>query len=422
MIVVGTILLLLPFATSSGQSAGLLTALFTATSAVCVTGLIVVDTGKYWSPFGQGVILVLIQLGGLGFMTSSTLLFLLLGRRITLRERMLIGGAVGSEHSPGGMVRLVRRIILLTLAIEAAGVVYLVWRFSAFPRATALWQGVFHSVSAFNNSGFSLFSDSLTGYQLDVSTLMALAVLIILGGISYTLLADVARFRRFRRLTVDSRIVLVSTVVLLAIGTLFILLAEAANPGTLGPMTWPHKVANAFFHAVMPRTAGFNSLNVASFMQPTLFFNMILMFIGAASGSTGGGIKVNTVGILVAATVSTLRGRPRPEAFGRELVEEQLHRALLLVALGLGAVFGVAFALSLVDNHTFVEQLFESFSAFGTVGLSMGITPTLSVAGQLLIIITMFVGRLGPLTLALSLTQRRQVVRYRYAKEAVKIG
>lgn len=422
MILVGTLLLLLPFSTASGQSPGLLTALFTATSAVCVTGLVVVDTGSYWSPFGQVVILVLIQLGGLGFMTSSTLLFLLLGRRITLRERILIGEAMGSEPTPGGMVRLVRRIVLLTLAIEAAGAVYLTWRFSAYPAATALWRGVFHSVSAFNNAGFGLPSDNLMGFQRDTGTLLAVAILVILGGISYTLLADVARFRRFRRLTVDSRIVLVSTGVLLAAGVIFVLIAEAGNPGTLGPLSWPHKVSNAFFHSVVPRTAGFNSLNIASLMQPTLFFTMILMFVGGASGSTAGGIKVNTVGVLIAATVSTLRGRPHAEVFGRELVEEQLRRALLLVALGLGVVFGVAFALSLVDNHTFEQQLFETFSAFGTVGLSMDVTSTLSAVGQLLIIVTMFVGRLGPLTLALSLAQRRQVVRYRYAQEAVKIG
>lgn len=422
MILVGMVLLLLPVSTVSGQSPGFLTALFTATSAVTVTGLIVVDTGSYWSPFGQAVILVLIQLGGLGFMTSSTLLFLLLGRRVTLRERILIGRAMGGEPSPGGVVRLVRRIVLLTLAIEVAGAVYLTWRFSAQTWPRDLWQGVFHAVSAFNNAGFSLSQDSFVGYQRDVSTLLAMAILIILGSISYTLLADVARFRRFRRLTVDSRIVLVATGVLLAGGTLFILAAEAANPATLGSLSWPHKVVNAFFHAVMPRTAGFNSLSVAGMLGPTLFFTMILMFVGAASGSTGGGIKVNTVGLLLAAAVSTLRGRPRPEAFGRELMEEQLHRALLLVALGLGMIFVIAFALSLVDGHDFVPQFFEAFSAFGTVGLSLGITPTLSALGKLLIIVTMFVGRLGPLTLALSLTQRHQVVRYRYAQEAIKIG
>lgn len=422
MIAVGTALLLLPFATQSGHSPGLLTALFTSTSAVTVTGLVLVDTGSYWSPFGQAVILTLIQLGGLGFMTSSTLLLLVLGRKVTLRERILIGEAMGSEPSPGGMVRLVRRIVLLTLAIEAAGAVYLTWRFSAYPGASALWQGVFHSVSAFNNAGFSLLPDNLMGFQQEVSTLLMVAVLVILGGISYTLLADVARFRRFRRLTVDSRIVLVSTGVLLAAGTIFILIAESSNPATLGPLSWPYKILNAFFHSVMPRTAGFNSLNIGGLMQATLFFTMILMFIGAASGSTGGGIKVNTVGILVASTLSTLRGRPHPEAFGREIMEEQLRRALLLVALGLGIVFAATFVLSLVDNHTFVDQFFETFSAFGTVGLSLGITPTLSAMGQMLIIVTMFVGRLGPLTLALSLTQRHHIVRYRYAQEAVKIG
>ncbi len=422
MIAVGTVLLLLPFATESGRSAGVLTALFTATSAVCVTGLVLVDTGTYWSPFGQAVILVLIQLGGLGFMTSATLLLLFLGRRVTLRERILIGEAMGSEPTPGGMVRLVQRIVLLTLAIEGAGAVYLTWRFSAYAGVTSLWQGVFHAVSAFNNAGFGLRPDSLVAYQRDASTLLAIAVLVVLGGISYTLLADVARFRRFRRLTVDSRIVLVSTGVLLAAGTIFVLIAEAGNPATLGPLSWPYKILNALFQSVVPRTAGFNSLNYASLMQATLFFSMILMFIGAASGSPGGGIKINTVGVLVASTWSTLRGRPHPEAFKHELMEEQLRRALLLVALGLGVVFVAGFALSLVDNHSFVDQLFEAFSAFGTVGLSVGITPTLSALGQLLIIVTMFVGRLGPLTLALSLTQHRQIVRYRYAQEAVKIG
>jgi len=426
MILVGTLLLLLPWATRSGQSPGLLPALFTATSAVTVTGLTVVDTGGYWSPFGQGVILTLIQLGGLGFMTSSTLLLLLLGRRVTLRERLLIREAMGRSPTAGGMVRLVRRIILLTVVVEAAGAVYFAWRFASYyPVGAALWNGLFHSISAFNNAGFSLIRGgrSFMEFQTDAPLLLGVAALVILGGISYTLLADVASYRRFRRLTVDSRIVLVATGVLLAGGTALLLLTEASNPQTLGPLSWPFKLVNAFFHAVVPRTAGFSSLPISGMTEVSLFFIMILMFIGAASGSTGGGIKINTVGILVAMVWSTLRGRPHAEAFGRELMDDQLHRALLLVALGLSMVLMVALGLSLVYSRPFTDLLFESFSAFSTVGLSRGVTPALPALGQLLIILTMFVGRLGPLTLALSLTQRQQQRRlYRYAQEAVKIG
>jgi len=428
VIILGTILLMLPVASKSGQFTfpdTFITALFTATSSVCVTGLAVVDTGPYWSGFGQGVILVLIQIGGLGFMTSATLLLLLLGRRLGLRERWLIGQSFGTERL-GGMVKLVRRILLFTIIVEAIGALIFYIRFSVEnPTGTAAWKAVFHAVSAFNNCGLDLFGNfrSLLGYQTDTTVILTTAALIILGGISFMVVADVINVRRFGRLLLDSKIVLVTTLGLLVLGTVVILLTEYGNADTLGPMSVPYKLLNAFFHSVTPRTAGFSSINIGGMAAYSQFFTILLMFVGGAAGSTAGGIKVNTFGMLVATIWSTIRGKEHAGAFGREFANQQIHRALALVMLALTLIFIVVFVLTITDKgFGFLKLLFETVSAFGTVGLSTGITPDLSVAGRLIITAVMFIGRLGPLILVLSLTQRQQPSAYRYPQDEVRIG
>ena len=425
IILLGTILLLLPVASKSGQSTSFINALFTATSAVCVTGLVVVDTGTYWSSFGQGVILALIQIGGLGFMTSATLLFLLLGHRIGLRERWLIGQSLGLERL-GGMVKLVRKIVIFTIIVEATGALIFYIRFAMDdPGGTAGWKAVFQAVSAFNNAGFDLFGNfrSLTGYQTDVAVILTTAALIILGGISFMVVADVGAVRRFGRLLLDTKIVLVATFGLLAVGTLVFLFTEYSNPETLGPLSLPYKILNGFFHSVTPRTAGFASVNVGSMADYSLFFTLLLMFVGGAAGSTAGGIKVNTFGMLIATIWSTLRGKEHAGVFGREFLSQQINRALALVMLALGFLTLVVFALTITDKgFGFLRLLFETVSAFGTVGLSTGITPELSTAGRLVITATMFIGRLGPLLLVLYLAQRQQPSTYRYPQDEVRIG
>ncbi len=424
IILIGTLLLMLPIATTDGVSPHPTVALFTSTSAVCVTGLQVVDTNDFWSPFGEGIILALIQIGGFGFMTTATIILLALGRRIGLRERLLIKEAMGVTQL-GGVVRIVRQMIFFTLIAEVLGTALLYLRLSTqFPHGQALWKSVFQAVSAFNNCGFDLFGSfrSLTGYQSDPLVILTTAGLIILGGISYMVVLDMLRHRSFTRLSLDSKMVLTTTFFLLAFGTLVILFTEMNNPDTLGSLTLPQKFLNSFFHSVTPRTAGFASLNIGSFAIYSLFFTMLLMFIGGASGSTAGGIKVNTFGLLLATIISTLRGNENPTAFQREINTEQIHRALTLVILSVVFIFTIVFCLTILENLDFIDLLFETISAFGTVGLSTGVTPLLSIAGRILIIVTMFIGRIGPLTLILSLTLRQQRSDYKFPREAVRIG
>ncbi len=424
LIALGTILLILPVASKSGEWTSFVNALFTAASSVCVTGLAVVDTGDYWSGFGQGVILALMQIGGLGFMASATLLLLLLGRKLGLRERWLISQSLGTERL-GGMVKMVRRILVFTLICEAIGAAIFYFQFSAdSPTGTAAWRAVFHAVSAFNNCGFDIFGNfrSLLDYQTDTTVILTTAALIILGGISFVVVADMGKVRRFSRLSLDSKIVLVTTLGLLVLGTVVILLTEYDNADTLGPMSMPYKFLNSFFHSVTPRTAGFQSINIGSMATYSQFFTILLMFVGGAAGSTAGGIKVNTFGILAATIWSTMRGKEHPGVFGREFVNQQIHRALALVMLSLTLIFLVVFVLTVTEEFGFLNLLFETVSAFGTVGLSTGITPELSVAGRLIITAVMFVGRLGPLILVLSLAQYQQPSAYRYPQDEVRIG
>jgi trk system potassium uptake protein TrkH len=386
--------------------------------------LVVVDTGTYWSSFGQGVILALIQIGGFGFMTSATLLMLAFGRRIGLRERLLIGESMGLSRL-GGIIRIVRNMAIFTLLAEGIGALVFFIRFSAEnPLLLAIWKSAFHSISAFNNAGFDIFGNfqSLTNYRGDPLVVLATAALIFLGGISYIVISDVFKTRSLTRLSLDTKLVLVTTVSLLAAGMLVILLTEFIEPALFGDVSLPQKVLIAFFQSVTARTAGFTLVNVGTLTQYALFFIMFLMFVGGAAGSTAGGIKVNTFSMLAATIWSTIRGREHAGAFGREFNSQQLYRAIAVVILSLGLVALVGFLLALHEETSFINLLFETLSAFGTVGLSTGITPHLSLAGRIIVTITMFVGRLGPLALTMALLQRQRPSQYRYPEEMVRIG
>jgi trk system potassium uptake protein TrkH len=428
---IGAILLMLPISRADPTPVPLgdafPDALFTATSATCVTGLSVQETGIYWSSFGQAVILVLMQVGGFGFMTSATLLLLAFGRSVGLREKLLIGESLGVERL-GGLVGLLMGIAFFTLICEGFGAVMLYIRFSQefSSPGTALWHSIFHAVSAFNNCGFDIVGGgSLTTYQNDPLVVLTMAALIILGGLSFLVVWDIFKKRSFGKLSLDSKMVIAVTAVLLIMGTVVLLAMEYNNEATLGPMSLPQKILNAFFQSVTPRTAGFNVIFIGRMTAYSLFFTIMLMFVGGASGSTAGGVKVNTFGVLLATVWSSLRGREHAEAFGRELRPQQIHRALAVAMLALGLVGIVALVLSITENDKpfqFIDVLFETVSAFGTVGLSTGITPMLTLAGKFIIIVTMFAGRLGPLTLALSLVQRQRTNEYRYPQDQVRIG
>lgn len=424
IIVIGAFLLMLPISTESGHTAHPVNALFTATSASCVTGLAVVDTADYWSPFGEVIILILMQVGGFGFMTMATLFLVAMGRKIGLRERFLIRESMGVAKL-GGVVRIVKQIAIFSIIVEILGAALIYLSISThYTPGMAVWKSIFQSVSAFNNAGLDLFGhfQSMTGYQGNTLLILTTAGLIILGGISYMVIADIARVRRFARLSLDSKLVITTTLILLTAGTIVILLTEMNNPATLGPMPLSQKILNAFFHAVTPRTAGFATLNIGNFAVYSLFFTMFLMFIGGASGSTAGGIKVNTFGMLVATLISTIRGREKAGAFGREFTTQQIYRALTLVMLSIGLISIIVFVLTITEKFSFLQLLFETISAFGTVGLSTGITPGLSIIGKLLITLMMFIGRVGPLALVLSLAQHQQATEFNYPQETIRIG
>ncbi len=424
MIVLGAVLLLFPFSSKAGLWTAPVDCLFTATSAVCVTGLVVVDTLDHWSIIGQFIILLLIQLGGLGFMTTTIILMMAAGRRIGLRDRILIGESIGVSRI-GGLVRLTRHILLFTIIAEFIGAVLLYIRFSAdYGWAGGIWKSVFQSVSAFNNAGFDLFGGfrSLTGYSGDYLIILTTAALIILGGLGFLVIDNIIRVKGIKRSTVDTKMILSITGLLLVLGTLVVLVAEFNNPYTLGNLSFPHKILNAFFQSVTARTAGLNSIDTGSLTTFSLFFVMILMFIGGASGSTAGGIKVNTVGMILTTIWSTLRGRENPGAFGREFPIQQIFRGMALLVISLGLILGVFLLLSYTEHFSSIRIIFETVSAFGTVGLSTGITPELSTAGRLILIVMMFIGRLGPLTLIMALARAQRTRGYRFPQESVRIG
>lgn len=426
LIVAGGVLLLLPISNAHEDGfTPMANAFFTATSAVTVTGHTVENTADYWTTFGHGVIFTLMLVGGLGFTTVATFLLIILGQRITLPERMLMRDTMGVDRM-GGLVAVLRNIVLIVLAMYAVGMAAIWWRIHGdFSAGEAVWQAAFLSISGFNNAGFSILPDasSLDNYMADSMLLGFVASLIILGGISWTVLVDVFRQRRFSRFTLDTKMVLSVSVLLWILGALVFFMAEYDNPGTLGPFSVLQKLAQSVFHSVSGRTAGLATVDIGASTELTRLFFPFLMFVGGAAGSMAGGIKVATLAVIIAATISSVKGRLQTEAFGREIPHFQVHRALTVAALAMTFIFIVSLVLMLTEEDIpFLNLFFDTISAFGTTGLSTGVPPLLSLAGKILFMIAMFVGRLGPLTMALALTPREEATVYRFVQERVKIG
>ena len=417
---IGALILSLPFSSADRSWTSPVIALFVATSAVCVTGLTPVDTSTHWSPFGQSVILVLVQIGGLGIMTSTTLLFLLFGWRLGIRERLVLSRSLDLGRM-GGVVSLIRRAILFTFVVEALGFVILTARF-LFTESpgTAAWYGLYHSISAFNNAGFDLFGTSLTQHD-DAAVLVTVGALVLMGSIGFIVVQDlVDRWRHGDPLALDTRIVLQATAGIIAL--CFMLMLALEWNGVLAGENTPGKALHAAFLAFGSRTAGFAAVPTSEMSDAAHFTMLAFMFIGGASGSTAGGIKVGTFAILVLATLSTAAGREHVEAGGREIRRADVDRALTVALASVIIVFVATLVLAQFESLEFLDIMFEATSAFGTTGLSTGITPEMSDASLLLVTLVMLVGRLGPLTLALALVQRQQVSRRRLAEERVRIG
>jgi len=406
IILVGTFLLMLPFSSRSGRFTDPLTALFTATSATCVTGLVVVDTGTYWSLFGQIVILLLIQLGGISYMTLLSFVALLLRRQVFLHERILLHETLNT-WSIRGVMRLARLVLFTVILFEGIGAISLFLVFvRSYPVITSIKFGVFHSISAFCNAGFDLLGGfrSFTGYVDNPLLVFTVTFLIIFGGIGFIVIYDLkSNHFTWRKLTLHSKLAILTTIILIASGMLVISILEWKNPNTLGNLSIRGKLLGAYFQSVTPRTAGFNTVSIGGMHPETLLFIILLMFIGASPGGTGGGIKTVTFAVLLFAVRATLMGYENVEVFGRKLYWDSVRRAWALFFMSLGLIFVSWFILLLTENFPPLNLLFEITSAFGTVGLSTGITPGLSPLGKIVIILDMYLGRVGLVVFGLSL-------------------
>lgn len=424
MILVGTGLFLLPIATVDGKGLQLVDAFFTSTSAVCTTGLAVVDTGTILSTFGQIVLLGLIQIGGLGIMTMGTILALILGKKITFRQRMFVQQQL-SYSSLDGIVRLVKRVIIVTGVIEAIGALIFTLRW--WPEMglnKALYNGVFHSVSNFNNAGFDILGhfSSFSNYVSDPIINLTMMVLIITGGLGFIVVVDLLEFHKRKRLSLHTKVAVTTTSILILLGALVVFITEWSNTKTLDSLDWSGKILSSFFQSVTVRSDGSSTLAIGDMRQASLLFLIILMFIGSAPGSTGGGIRTTTFATLIGAVWAMLRGRRDVVFFKQRVDQNKVYKALTITIIAVFMVITTTMILTITERADFLTVLFEATSAYGTVGLSMGLTPDLTVFGKILISIAMFIGRLGPLTIAYAISSNTKEERYRYAEGQIIIG
>jgi potassium uptake TrkH family protein len=424
-ITVGALLLLTPLAKAGPGAASIVEALFTATSAVCVTGLAVVDTPTFWSPFGQLVILGLIQLGGLGIMIFASLIGLLLARRLSVRSRLYAAAeakVLGLDDVRG----VVRGIVGISLTVEAAVFAFLFLRFLLgydYSFADAAWHGAFHAISSFNNAGFALYSDSLMSFVADPFICLPIAAAIVLGGLGFPVIMQLRKeLRRPLHWTMNTKLVLSATAVLLVAGTAYITVLEWNNPATLGSLDPWVRVMAGFFQSVQTRTAGFNSVDIGAMHDETWLGMDILMFIGGGPAGTAGGIKVTTFAVLFFIMITELRGEGAVNIFGKRLSRAVHRQAITVVLIAVAAVLAGTGSIMLLSGENLDRALFETVSAFGTVGLSTGITAALSEPAQIVLVVMMFLGRLGPLTLGTAIALRERRILYEFPKERPAIG
>ncbi len=428
-IAIGTAFLMLPCATSSGRSTDILTALFTSTTSICVTGLVVTDTFSYWSTFGHIVILLLIQLGGIGIVSLTTGIMLLFGKRITLKNRLLMEDYFNLA-SLGGLVKFLKKMFLGTFFIEAVGAAILCIRFVPEFGLRGIWLSIFSSVSSFCNAGIDIIgADSLTQYANDPLVMMTTSFLIIFGGLGFVVWWDIVDTIKkkpplrqfFSRLRLHSKVVIVMTLLLLFGGMALIFALEYNNPQTLAPMTMGEKLSASFFQSVTLRTAGFFTISQSGLRSATSLVCILLMFIGGSPIGTAGGIKTTTFAMLIITAKSYARGRPSPTAFRRTLPKETIMRSLTVVLISIAAAFVAIVSLSVTQNASTLDIAYEVSSALATVGLSRSLTASLNSFGQILIIICMYLGRIGPISLILAMTEKKQA-HITFPEEDIRVG
>lgn len=420
----GTLLLMLPSASVAHKVTSFVNALFTATSATCVTGLVVLDTGSYFSLFGQLVILLLIQVGGLGIMTISTAFAVLLGQKLALRVENVMLNVMGESKS-FDFITLIKNVVLFTAVIELAGAALLFFTFrELYSPGRAVYYSVFHSISAFCNAGFGLYSDSFARFAFSFHINAIITTLIILGGLGFPVIVDlfnhVTRRSSQYSITLHSKVVLSMTGLLLLGGTLFFFISEYSH--TMRDMALHHKALCSWFQSVTCRTAGFNTVNQGQLSHSSVLVSVILMFIGASPGSTGGGVKTSTFAILILSIIALIKGQTDLTLFKRRILPSSVRQSTSLITLSLAFVCLIVFLILMLDPFSLETTLFEAVSAFGTVGLSMGITPDLSSVSKILIVILMYIGRVGPLTVLFALSQRTVTPSYVLPEERIAIG
>lgn len=429
VILTGGVLLSLPISSVSGQYTSLLDTIFTATSAVCVTGLVVVDTGTYWSVFGQWIILILIEIGGLGFMALSTIFALLLGKRISLRERLVMQEAYNT-FSLQGVISHVRYMLFFTLAVQGGAALILMTQFiPLYGVGTGVYYGIFHAISAFNNAGFDLLGNftSVTVLNTNKVVLMTLGTLINIGGLGYLvwreIISSIRSKEKLKNFSLHSKVVLTISLTLILFGSLIFLIFEWNNPATMQGMRFSDKIVNSYFSATTPRTAGFNSISNSEMSPAGKLLTMAYMFIGGSPGSTAGGVKTTTLGIVIFTLISVLKGREDVEVYHKKLSQSTVYRAVAVFLLGISIVIMGVMVLSIAEvGASFEVILYEVLSAFGTVGLTQGITPSLTAVSKVTLTLIMYMGRVGPLTVMLALAGKQNKANVKYPEGKLLIG
>lgn len=431
VILLGTMMLMMPFSTSDGSWNNLIVALFTSTSAVCVTGLSVVDPGTYFSFWGQFFIALLAQIGGLGYMTTTTFLILLIGRRFDLRQKVAIQQAL-DRPGMSGSTQIIRSIIATTLFFEITGIFLLLPAFvPEYGWNQGLWLAIFHSVNAWNNAGFSLFKDNLIGYQNSGLVVFTISGLIIFGGIGYQVILDLYLWLRDRIVrktsaivfSLDFKVATSTTFILLVLGTIAFFCIEIRNPQTFGDLSFTNKLLSAWFQSVTPRTAGFNTIDIGKMTDAGLFITIALMFIGASPGGTGGGMKTTTLRVLTSCTQAILQGKEEVLLYERKIAVSLILKAVGVLVGSITTVIMATILISLTDPKLeFIQILFEVVSAFATVGLSTGITGTVSTGAKLILIVTMYIGRVGVLLFMSAMLGDPRPTRVHYPEENLLVG
>lgn len=423
--IIGAIILTLPVSSKSGEGTNFLDALFTSASAVCVNGLVINDTGTHWSTFGQIVLIILSEIGGLGIMSFTIFIAILLGKKITLKDRLTLQNSMNT-FSIQGLVKMIKYIMYVAFSVQFFGILLLSTQFvPKFGIKKGMFYSLFHSVSAFCNVGMDLFGDfkSLTEYYSNPVIIITISILVIIGGLGFTVLIELYNYREIKNISVHTKMVLFISTILIILGALFIFILEYNNPKTLGDMSIFDKILNSIFASITPRTAGFNTISTEGMTKAGKIVTIMLMFIGGSPGSTAGGLKTSTFGIIVFTIISVIRGRDDTEAFGRRFSKEVVYKSFSLLIIGIMLVIAATMLLSITEyDETFISILYEATSAIGTAGLSTGVTQRLSGIGKVIIIVMMYIGRIGPFTLAFALTNNKKKTGIRYPEGRILIG